>query len=249
MTAITVGGWRTPATGPMQVVSGPIGREKVHFEAPDATCLDSEMARFLEWFEGEAGHEPVLKAAVAHLWFVTIHPFEDGNGRIARAIADLALARSEQNPQRFYSMSSQIRVERKLYYDTLETTQKAGLDITDWLAWFLACLDRALSGSERIVGNVLQKARFWETFPSDQFNERQRKVLNHLLDGFEGKLTSSKWAALTKSSQDTAGRDIDDLLRRGALTKNPGGGRSTSYSLSEPRLARGPAILLSHEPL
>lgn len=231
MTAITVGGWRTQASGPMQVVSGPFGREKVHFEAPDAARLDSEMASFLDWFEGEARLDPVLKAAVAHLWFVTIHPFEDGNGRIARAIADLALARSEQNSQRFYSMSSQIRAERKAYYDKLEATQKAGLDITDWLAWFLDCLDRALSGSENIVGNVLQKARFWETFPGDQLNERQRKVLNRLLDGFEGKLTSSKWAALTKSSQDTAGRDIDDLLKRGVLVKNPGGGRSTSYSL------------------
>lgn len=232
MTAITVGAWRTGASEPMQVVSGPFGREKVHFEAPDAARLDREMSSFLGWFEGETSLDPVLKSAVAHLWFVTIHPFEDGNGRIARAIADLALARSEQNPQRFYSMSSQIRVERKAYYDTLEATQKAGLDITDWLAWFLDCLDRALSGSESIVGNVLQKARFWEAFPSDQLNERQRKVLNRLLDGFEGNLTSSKWAALTKSSQDTAGRDIDDLLKRGVLIKNRGGGRSTSYSLA-----------------
>ena len=232
MSAITVGAWRTEASEPMQVVSGPFGREKVHFEAPDATRLDQQMASFLEWFEDEAILDPVLKSAVAHLWFVTIHPFEDGNGRIARAIADLALARSEQNPQRFYSMSSQIRVERRAYYDTLEATQKAGLDITDWLTWFLDCLDRALSGSENIVGNVLQKARFWETLPSEQLNERQRKVLNRLLDGFEGNLTSSKWAALTKSSQDTAGRDIDDLLKRGVLIKNPGGGRSTSYSLA-----------------
>lgn len=232
MSVITVGAWRTEASAPMQVVSGPFGREKVHFEAPDAARLDREMSSFLDWFEGEAKLDPVLKSAVAHLWFVTIHPFEDGNGRIARAIADLALARSEQNPQRFYSMSSQIRVERKAYYDTLEATQKGGLDITNWLSWFLDCLDRALSGSEGIVGNVLQKARFWDAFPSDQLNERQRKVLNRLLDGFEGNLTSSKWAALTKSSQDTAGRDIDDLLKRGALVKNPGGGRSTSYSLA-----------------
>ena len=242
MTALTVGAWRTEASEPMQVVSGPFGREKVHFEAPAATRLDREMASFLDWFEREAKLDPVLKSAVAHLWFVTIHPFEDGNGRIARAIADLALARSEQNPQRFYSMSSQIRVERKAYYDTLEATQKGGLDITDWLTWFLDCLDRALNGSESIVGNVLQKARFWETFPGDQLNERQRKVLNRLLDGFEGKLTSSKWAALTKSSQDTAGRDIDDLLRRGVLIRNPGGGRSTSYSLAVlPQLLSGVA--------
>lgn len=238
MTAITVGGWRTQATGPMQVVSGPFGRENIHFEAPDAARLDGEMASFLDWFEGDARLDPVLKAAVAHLWFVTIHPFEDGNGRIARAIADLALARSEQNPQRFYSMSSQVRAERNAYYDMLEQTQKAGLDIGDWLAWFLDCLDRALSGSESIVGNVLQKARFWETFPSDQLHERQRKVLNRLLDGFEGNLTSSKWAALTKSSQDTAGRDIDDLVKRGALVKNPGGGRSTSYSLANIDIGR-----------
>lgn len=232
MTSITVGAWRTDASGPMQVVSGPFGREKVHFQAPDAARVDAEISGFLGWFEEQTKLDPVMKAAVAHLWFVTIHPFEDGNGRIARAIADLALARSEKNPQRFYSMSAQIRVERKAYYDTLERTQKGGLDITPWLTWFLDCLDRAFEGAESIVGNVLLKARFWEAFPSDQLNERQRKVLNRLLDGFEGSLTSSKWAALTKSSQDTAGRDIEDLLKRGALVKNPGGGRSTSYSLA-----------------
>jgi Fic family protein len=218
----------------MQVVSGTYGREEVHFEAPDAGRLDAEMGSFLQWFEQEKAIDPVLKAAVAHLWFVTIHPFDDGNGRIARAIADLALARSENIAQRFYSMSAQIRAERKDYYDILERTQKGSLDITAWLLWFLRCLDRAFTGAEGIVGNVMRKARFWERISGEKLNERQAKVLNRLLDGFEGNLTSSKWAALTKSSQDTAGRDIDDLVKRGVLMKNPGGGRSTSYSLVEP---------------
>jgi Fic family protein len=234
LTKITVGDWRTEASGPMQVMSGAYGREKVHFEAPSAIRLDDEMASFLDWFEREQGTDPVVKAAVAHLWFVTIHPFEDGNGRIARAIADLALARSEKIAQRFYSMSAQIRAERKDYYDILERTQKGRLDITAWVLWFLGCLDRAFAGAEGIVGNVMHKARFWERLSGEQLNERQMKVLNRLLDGFDGKLTSSKWADLTKSSQDTAGRDIDDLVKRGVLMKNPGGGRSTSYSLLEP---------------
>ncbi|HYX47740.1 MAG TPA: Fic family protein [Sphingomicrobium sp.] len=234
LSKITVGDWRTEASGPMKVVSGAYGREKVHFEAPDAGRLDEEMGSFLEWFEQEKAIDPVLKAAVAHLWFVTIHPFDDGNGRIARAIADLALARSEKIAQRFYSMSAQIRAERKDYYDILERTQKGRLDITAWLLWFLGCLDRAFTGADGIVGNVIRKARFWEQLSGEKLNERQTKVLNRLLDGFDGKLTSSKWAALTKSSQDTAGRDIDDLMRRGVLMKNPGGGRSTSYSLVEP---------------
>jgi Fic family protein len=233
MTRITVGAWRTQASDPMQVVSGPYGREKVHFEAPEAARVEAEMSAFLAWFESDSGLDPVAKAAVAHLWFVTIHPFEDGNGRIARAIADLALARSEGNPQRFYSMSAQIRLEREAYYDTLERAQKGGLDIAGWMSWFLDCLERAFEGAESILGNVLRKARFWATFPSDQLNPRQRKVLNRLLDGFEGNLTSSKWAILTKSSQDTAGRDIDDLLKRGVLVRNAGGGRSTSYSIAE----------------
>ena len=231
---ITVGDWRTEASGPMQVVSGAYGREKVHFEAPDALRLDGEMGSFLEWFEQEKAIDPVLKAAVAHLWFVTIHPFDDGNGRIARAIADLALARSEKIAQRFYSMSAQIRAEQTDYYDILERTQKGSLDITAWLLWFLGCLDRAFTGAEGIVGNVMRKARFWKRLSGEKLNERQTKVLNRLLDGFDGKLTSSKWATLTKSSQDTAGRDIDDLVRRGVLVKNPGKGRSTSYSVVEP---------------
>jgi Fic family protein len=232
MSKITVGAWRTDASGPMQVVSGPIGRTRVHYEAPGAERLEAEMRAFLDWLnDGAVSCDPIIKAALAHLWFVTIHPFDDGNGRIARAITDMALARSEQSAQRFYSMSSQIRAERKTYYETLEATQKGSLDVTLWLRWFLACLDRAFDRAETILGTVLQKARFWETHSTAPLNERQRPILNRLLDGFEGKLTSSKWAKLAKCSQDTALRDIDDLLSRGILAKNEGGGRSTSYSL------------------
>ncbi|MFL5304498.1 MAG: Fic family protein [Polyangia bacterium] len=235
MTKMTVGAWRTDASGPMQVVSGPIGRTRVHFEVPSAQRLDAEMRGFLEWFNDEGqSFDPIIKAALAHLWFVTVHPFDDGNGRIARAITDLALARSEQSPQRFYSMSSQIRAERKTYYETLESAQKGTLDVTEWLLWFLACLDRAFDRAETIVGSVLQKARFWEAHGTAPLNERQRAILNRLLDGFEGKLTSSKWAKLAKCSQDTALRDIDDLVARGVLAKNQAGGRSTSYSLVLP---------------
>jgi Fic family protein len=236
MRRITVGAWRKAAADPMQVVSGPVGRERVHYEAPAAARLPAEMRAFLAWFNARPGPDgamdDVLKAAIAHLWYVTIHPFEDGNGRIARAIADMALARSEDSPQRFYSMSSQIRIERKGYYGVLEATQKGELDITAWLEWFLDCLDRAFNGAETVLENVLRKARFWETHGAGPFNERQRKVLNRLLDGFEGKLTSSRYAALGKCSQDTASRDIDDLIRRGALVKDAAGGRSTSYSLA-----------------
>jgi Fic family protein len=232
MTKITVGAWRTDKSGPMQVVSGPIGRERVHYEAPIASRLKGEMRAFLKWFNAGSGIDPVLKAAVAHLWFVTVHPFEDGNGRIARAIADMALARSEESPRRFYSMSAQIRAERKSYYDILETTQKGDLDITAWLQWFLACLDRAFDGADVTLASVLRKARFWDTYAHEKVNERQRKVLNRILDGFEGKLTNAKWAALTKSSSDTALRDIDDLVKRGILVKDTGGGRSTSYCLA-----------------
>lgn len=231
MSRITVGAWRTGEGDPMQVVSGPIGRERVHYEAPEAARLDAEMARFLQWFETAAA-DPVLKAGVAHFWFVTIHPFDDGNGRIARAIADLALARAEGTTQRFYSMSAQIRAERKAYYDLLENTQKGDLDITPWLLWFIACLDRAFDGAETILASVLRKARFWELLAGKPLNERQRKVLNRLLDGFEGKLTNAKWAALAKTSPDTALRDINDLVSRGILAKEPSGGRSTSYSLA-----------------
>ncbi|MBB4305009.1 Fic family protein [Rhodobium orientis] len=231
MTRITVGAWRDDSSGPMQVVSGPFGKEKVHFEAPEAGRLDAEMRAFLDWFNAKPGIDPVLKAGIAHLWFVTLHPFDDGNGRIARAIADMALARSEGTSQRFYSMSAQIRLERNAYYDTLERTQKGDLDITDWLEWFLACLGRAFEGAEAVLSSVLDKARFWEAHAEDPFNDRQRDMLNRLMDGFEGKLTSSKWAKIQKCSQDTALRDIDDLIKRNILVKDSAGGRSTSYSL------------------
>jgi len=234
MKKITAGAWRTVRSGPMQVVSGPVGRERVHFEAPNASRLDHEMRAFLDWFESDSGAvDPVLKAGIAHLWFVTIHPFDDGNGRIARAITDQQLARSEKSAQRFYSVSAQIRQERKAYYDILEATQKGKLDITPWLEWFFGCLDRAFDGAETILGSVLGKARFWELHAGASLNERQRMIIDRLLDGFEGKLTSSKWAKLAKCSQDTASRDIADLLKRGILTKDAAGGRSTSYSLAD----------------
>lgn len=231
MTNIVTGTWRIDSTGPMQVVSGAIGREKVHYEAPPAARLSGEMAKFLDWFEQPKDTEPLLTAGLAHLWFVTIHPFDDGNGRIARAIADMALVRSEKTGQRFYSMSAQIRRERSDYYNMLEETQKGTLDVTHWQGWFLTCLLRAIEGAQDTLGAVLAKAQFWERFAREPLNERQIKVLNRLLDGFEGKLTTSRWAKLTGCSQDTAYRDILDLLERGALRKDPGGGRSTSYSL------------------
>jgi Fic family protein len=231
---IEVGGWRTDTLGPMQVVSNRGGRERVHYEAPPAARLDREMDAFLRWFNNEdAAIDPVLKAGIAHLWFVTIHPFEDGNGRIGRAIADMALARSERTKHRFYSMSAQIRRERSKYYDYLEDTQKGDLEITPHLIWFVECLDRALTGAETMLAGVLGKARFWERHAAAALNARQRAILNRLLDGFEGKLTSSKWAKLAKCSQDTALRDIDDLARQGILIKDAAGGRSTSYSLVE----------------
>lgn len=239
MLRIAVGCWRDEEAGPMQVVSGPFGREKVHFEAPPASRVAGEMAAFLEWFESPDTLDPVLRAALAHLWFVTIHPFEDGNGRIARAVGDMALARSEGSGQRFYSLSSQIRQDRKGYYEILERTQKGDLDITPWLLWFLACLDRALDDSARILEDVLRKAAFWQALAGEPLGERQRKVLNRLLDGFDGKLTSSKWAKLTKTSPDTALRDINDLVARGILARDPGGGRSTSYSLVLPDVRSG----------
>ena len=240
MRRIRVGDWRDDGSGPLQVVSGPIGKERVHFQAPAANRLPSEISRFLEWFNGPVTNDPVLNAAQAHLWFVTLHPFDDGNGRIARAIADLALARSEWSPKRFYSMSAQIRLERSDYYDILEQTQKGSLDITAWMRWFLGCLDRAFDGAETTLAVVLQKARFWESRAGESFNARQRKIVNRLLDGFDGKLTSSKWAKIAKCSQDTAGRDINDLVNRGVLAKDPAGGRSTSYTLIEPVGKNGP---------
>ena len=233
---IAVGKWRTEEAGAMRVVSGAIGRERTHFEAPEAKRLDKEMAAFLEWVEDKAVEsmvDPVLRAAIAHLWFVTIHPFEDGNGRIGRAIIDMMLARAEKSAQRFYSMSAQIRKERGKYYDYLEETQKGDLDITDHLEWFLGCMERAFDGAEIILKDVLRKARFWERHSGEELNVRQRNILNRLMEGFEGKLTSSKWAKITKCSQDTAGRDIEDLIKRHILKKDAAGGRSTSYSLVE----------------
>lgn len=231
MVKITVGNWRTDAEGPMQVVSGPYGKRNIHYEAPKAANIAAEMSAFLKWFEDADPVDLVLKAALAHLWYVTIHPFDDGNGRIARAIADMALARSEESSQRFYSMSGQIRKERTAYYEILERTQKADLDVTEWLTWFLNCLGHAFEGAEETLSGILAKAAFWDALKGQTISERQRLVLNKLLDGFEGKLTSSKWAKLTKTSPDTALRDITDLVERDILMKDPGGGRSTSYSI------------------
>lgn len=232
MAKITVGDWRGDADGPMQVVSGPVGRRHVHYQAPPAKGAAHEMAAFLKWLEGEKTTDGVLAAGIAHLWFVTIHPFEDGNGRMARAIADLMLARSESSSQRFYSMSSRIRTVRESYYKVLEASQKGGMDITTWLEWFLSCLSGAFDQAEETLISVLDKARFWETINEIELNERQRRVLNRLLDGFEGKLTSSKWAKLAKCSQDTATRDIDDLVHKGIMVRGSAGGRSTSYELA-----------------
>lgn len=233
MKRITIGAWRKDAAGPMQVVSGPLGHEKVHYQAPVATRVEGEMRGFLRWFNGAEKLDPVLKAGIAHLWFVTVHPFEDGNGRIARALTDLLLARSEQSSQRFYSMSVQIREARNEYYRLLETTQRGTLDITLWIEWFLGRLERAFESAEAELADVLVKAQFWERHRRSSLNDRQRMMLNKLLDGFDGKLTSSKWAKITKCSPDTALRDIDGLITRGILEKEAAGGRSTSYSLVE----------------
>jgi Fic family protein len=230
---IKVGAWRDATSGPMQVVSGAYGREKVHYEAPGADRIGQDMQAFLAWYNTDGKLDPVIKAALAHLWFVTIHPFDDGNGRIARAIADMSLARSEDSPQRFYSMSAQIRVERNAYYDMLEATQKGDLHVTQWLEWFLACLDRAFDGAEMILAQVFQKAKFWKQHAEAPLNKRQRDILNRLLDGFEGKLTSSKYAKIEKCSADTALRDINELIALGIVLKDEGGGRNTSYSLTD----------------
>ncbi len=234
MHPITVGAWRTDKTGPMRVVSGPMGREKVHFQAPKAELLKDEMQRFLEWFAKPSDIDPVLKAGVAHFWFVTIHPFDDGNGRIARAIADMALAQADGTKERFYSMSARIEAERKEYYLQLEAAQRGPLDITAWLAWFLACLDRAIGSADKTLAAVLHKADLWRRISPDPVNERQRKVINRLLDDFKGHLTTSKYAGIAKCSSDTALRDIDALVERGILIRNPSGGRSTSYRLASP---------------
>jgi len=231
MYPITVGSWRSAKNDPMQVVSGPMGKEQIHFVAPYASRLTTEMSRFLQWFNSFHDIDSLLKAAIAHLWFVTVHPFEDGNGRIARAIADMQLSRSDNSRQRFYSMSSQIRIDRKEYYALLEKTQRGNLDITPWLSWFLQCLHRAISHSEDRLADVLTRSKFWEKNNNVDFNSRQRMMLTKLLDDFEGKLTSSKWARMAKCSQDTSLRDIQDLVEKKILEKEPGGGRSTSYRL------------------
>ena len=232
MKKIKIGNWRDDAEGPMQVVSGPVGRQHVHFVAPAAKRLKHEMQTFLDWFNEVNEKDWVVKASLAHFWFVTIHPFDDGNGRIARAIADIGLARSERSSQRFYSMSGQIRQERRAYYDQLEQAQRGTIDITNWMAWFFNCLGHAIDGTQTTLATVLAKARFWESIAAVPLNERQRLVLNRLLEGFEGKLTTSKWAKLAKCSQDTATRDILALVSQGILRRNAEGGRSTSYSIA-----------------
>ena len=230
---IAVGAWRPPEAGPMQVVSGPMGRETVHFEAPAAERLAGEMEAFIDWFNAPPRTDPVIHAALSHFRFVTIHPFEDGNGRIARAIADMALARSDGRPERFYSMSAQIESERRDYYVVLERCQKGGLDITPWLTWFIGCLGHSLARAEDMLASVLRKAKLWQRIGTGRISERQRKVVNRLLDGFEGNLTTSKYAKLTGCSTDTALRDIRELLEQGVLTCNAGGGRSASYRIRE----------------
>lgn len=233
---IAVGKWRRPEMDPMQVVSGPIGRETVHFEAPEGLRVPEEMETFLTWFNAPPRGDPVIRAALAHFWFVTIHPFEDGNGRIARAITDMALACSDGHPERFYSMSAQIEAERDDYYAVLEHCQKGELDLTPWLDWFLHCLARSLIRAEETLAAVLHKARVWQRIGTGQINERQHQLINRLLDGFEGKLTSSKAGKLTKCSSDTALRDIQGLIKLGILVQNEAGGRSTSYRLADPKI-------------
>ncbi|MDA8453078.1 Fic family protein [Acidovorax sp. NCPPB 3859] len=228
---IRTGAWRDDAAGPMQVVSGPIGREKVHYEAPPATALDAETAAFLQWFNAPPAGDPIVHAGLAHLWLVTLHPFDDGNGRISRAVGDMALARAEGSAQRFYSLSAQIQRERKRYYEQLEATQRGTLDVTPWLAWFLGCLLRAVQGADGLVADVLAKAQFWQRWADVPMNARQTLVLNRVLDGMEGKLSNARWAAIAKCSSDTALRDITDLLGKGVLVRVEGGGRNVAYAL------------------
>ena len=234
MYKIAVGVWRANTNeDPMQVVSGARGKEKVHFEAPEGKALPHEMKRFLEWINDDIVIDPILKSAVAHLWFVTVHPFDDGNGRISRTIADMLLARADGISQRFYSMSAQIRIERKSYYDILERTQKGSLDITDWLFWFLECLDKTLKAAEENLMGVLRKARYWEWLRTKSLNDRQRLMINKLLDGWDGKLNTTKWAKIAKCSHDTALRDVNNLIEQGVLIKEAGGSKNTSYNLVE----------------
>lgn len=231
MHRIAVAAWRDNKKGPMQVVSGPMGKEKVHYEAPDADRLKKEMKQFFSWFNSDKHMDPVLKSAIAHLWFLTIHPFDDGNGRIARTIADMQLTKADADSQRFYSMSAQIRLDRKAYYEVLEKTQKGSLDITEWLLWFMHCLDRALNATNKTLKDILYKTKFWDKHSNTPVNERQRLMINKLFDGFTGNLTSSKWAKITKCSADTALRDIQDLITKKILKKDEAGGRSTHYIL------------------
>lgn len=233
MQRIVVGAYRPAEVGPMQVVSGPIGREKVHFEAPDAGVLQNEMKLFLKWLNSDTGMDSVLKAAVAHLWFVTLHPFEDGNGRIARAITDMLLARADGTAERFYSMSAQIEAERQAYYAQLEAQQKSSVDITKWLMWFLTCLERAIDGAEETLAVVLHKAKLWNYLNQQPVNARQRLIVNRMFEGFKGHMNTSKYATIAKCSTDTAFRDIKELLKMGVFVKNPGSGRSTSYRLAD----------------
>jgi Fic family protein len=233
MFKITAGDWRKDEKGPMQVISGAIGKEKIHFQAPPAAILSKEMKKFIEWFNKDTSTDNVIKAALAHLRFVTLHPFYDGNGRIARALTDMLLARSDMSSQRFYSMSAQIRFQRKGYYEILEKTQKGNLDLTGWLSWFLECLANALNSTEKTLEKVLEKFIFWKKHSQTRINDRQKLMLNKLLEGFEGQLTTKKWAKITHCSTDTALRDIQDLIAKEILEKNPGGGRSASYSLTD----------------
>ena len=228
---ISVGAWRTDASGPMQVVSGTVGREKVHFTAPPANELPAQTAAFLQWFNAAPAGDALIKAGLAHLWLVTLHPFDDGNGRVSRAVGDMALARAEAATDRFYSFSAQIQRERKHYYDQLEATQKGQLDVTPWLSWFLGCLLRAVQGADETLAGVLGKAQFWQRWAGTPMNQRQTQVLNRVLDSMEGKLTNAKWAGIGRCSADTALRDINDLLARGVLRRLEGGGRSTGYEL------------------
>ena len=230
---IHAGEFRCDVSGPMQVVSGPIGRQRVHFEAPPADRLVAEVTRFLDWVNTSTTDHPILKAGLGHLWFVTLHPFDDGNGRIARAIGDLLLARADSSPQRFYSLSAQIQRERRDYYDILESTQKDSLDVTSWLRWFLENLAMAVNTAQGTLDAVLAKTRFWQRWATTPLNERQVKLINRLLDGFDGKLNSSKWAVIAKCSPDTALRDINELLALDVLRKSAAGGRSTSYELND----------------
>ena len=229
---IMVGAYRTPEVDPMEVVSGPIGKEKVHFVAPGGIRIEEEMKHFLNWFNGNLSIDPVLKAGLAHFWFVTIHPFEDGNGRIARAIADMSLAHADASKERFYSMSSQIEHEKNLYYDRLELSQRGDLDITEWMVWFLECLDRAIDSANETLASVIYKAKLWEMANKQSINERQQLIINKMLDNFKGYMNTSKYAKIAKCSTDTALRDIQDLVSRNILIKNQGGGRSTSYRLA-----------------